>query len=309
MSDEPAGLAATLCTIDGVQAEWAHALGRLLEEFGYAARVGAAPGTEGGWYLGDYLAFRPAANAAAPMGADAERLMAVLDSQASLLDAVEEAGGLAAEFADYGMLHRDCAAVTLCRAGEELGAFVPLAPPPRARNARKLAHFPLEFIVARLSIGDAERLEPGDMVIATRGPWPAALPGIRAASSGASFDPASGRLGRGRHNTPDQKETPAMVHTPDTAELSVPVTLRLPDTVVTAAELERLANGGTLELGPVVEGLTVSLSVGGRGIGDGELVRLGDRFAILLENPAANEAEAAAQAQPLAIDAGDAGEG
>lgn len=96
-----------------------------------------------------------------------------------------------------------------------------------------------------------------------------------------------------------------MVQAFETAELSVPVTLRLPDTVVTASELDKLADGGTLELGPVVEGLTVSLSVGGRSIGDGELIRLGDRFAILLEKPAKSEAQLVDQTSTLDDESGE----
>lgn len=68
-----------------------------------------------------------------------------------------------------------------------------------------------------------------------------------------------------------------------TRQLSVPVTIHLADIAVTQADLERMAQSGTFDLGAVSEGLSARLSVGGRSIGSGEIVRLGDRFAVLLD--------------------------
>lgn len=68
-----------------------------------------------------------------------------------------------------------------------------------------------------------------------------------------------------------------------TVELTVPVTVRLPAVAVPAAELTTLAEGGTIRLMPLAEGLEVELLVAGRPIATGELVRLGNDFAVLVE--------------------------
>ncbi len=75
-----------------------------------------------------------------------------------------------------------------------------------------------------------------------------------------------------------------------TLSLTVPVTVRLPAIGVAAAELATLAEGGTVRLMPLAEGLEVELLVAGRPIATGELVRLGDDFAVLVERIAGRAA-------------------
>ena len=78
--------------------------------------------------------------------------------------------------------------------------------------------------------------------------------------------------------------------------LTVPVAVHLADIAVSQADLAGMAETGTLDIGAVSEGLRVALSIGGRPIGHGEIVRVGDRFAVLLEQttPAAEPPEPAA---------------
>ena len=283
-SPAPAGLAPVLCEIDPQQAQWTQALARALRSAGFEVRVESAHGEEPGWYLGETCAFRPAPGDAAPVGAPAERLVEVLAQHEPLLADIEAASGLAAEFTQYGPLGRDCASIALRSKGEERGAIAALANPPRATVPIQLEPQSLRCTIARLAMAEAEALGPGDMVIAFAGPW--ALAGMSDApgAARASFDPATGAIRTGLYTTSSGENRLAEQN--DNPGLAVPVTISLPDTVLSGAELEALAAGGTVTLGPVAEGLTVSLAVGGRAIGQGELVRLGDRFAVLLEGPA-----------------------
>jgi flagellar motor switch/type III secretory pathway protein FliN len=64
------------------------------------------------------------------------------------------------------------------------------------------------------------------------------------------------------------------------------LTIRLPDRMTSAASLSSLAPGTTLALGPLTEGMPVELRVADRLLARGELVQLGDRFAVLIESRA-----------------------
>ena len=88
--------------------------------------------------------------------------------------------------------------------------------------------------------------------------------------------------------------------TPEAAAgLMVPVTIHLADMAVDQADLARLGETGTFDLGAVHEGLSATLLIAGRRIGQGEIVRIGDRFAVLLDH-----AETAEQT-PDEAEAGD----
>jgi flagellar motor switch/type III secretory pathway protein FliN len=67
------------------------------------------------------------------------------------------------------------------------------------------------------------------------------------------------------------------------AGLKVPVSIRLPDHNIDAATLAALRPGGNLVLGPVIQGLQVILSVGGKEVARGEMVEIGDSFAVHIE--------------------------
>jgi flagellar motor switch/type III secretory pathway protein FliN len=298
MNVAPQGIGSALARIDASQVGWANAAARRLARIGIDTRIALAePGTEE-WYLGASFAFRPSAGNRAPLGAAAEVLTAMLSKAEPLLAAVEAAIGHAAEFDDHGALPDAAAALTLMRAGEALGELVVRAaledtepPAPRALLA-------LEATAARLGLADAEALGPGDLVILTRGPWP--LSAAPDDCPPCCFDPVSGRLGASFPIAEfPQEPTPmsnphAFASAP--APLAVPVVVRLADLLLAPDEIAAIAAGGTVDLGPVAEGLEVTLSVGGRPIGRGAIVRLGDRFGVLLEEPVPTRAPAAAQA-------------
>jgi flagellar motor switch/type III secretory pathway protein FliN len=56
--------------------------------------------------------------------------------------------------------------------------------------------------------------------------------------------------------------------------------------MTSAASLSSLAPGMTLALGPLTEGMPIELRVADRLLARGELVQLGDRFAVLIESRA-----------------------
>lgn len=291
MNAAPQGIAAALARIDANQVGWANAAARRLARIGIDARIALAEPIAAQWYLGANFAFRPPASTRAPLGAAGSTLAAVLSAHEPLLAEIETAIGYAAEFDDHGALPHASAALTLTRAGEAMGDLVVHAAledteplPPRALLA-------LEAVAARLGLIDAEALAPGDLVILSRGPWP-----LAAAPTGmppCTFDPATGRLGAGFGiaEPPQEPATMSDHHAfaaapAAPAPLAVPVVVRLADLLLGPDEIAAIAAGGAVDLGPVAEGLEVTLSVGGRAIGRGAVVRLGDRFGVLLEEPA-----------------------
>jgi flagellar motor switch/type III secretory pathway protein FliN len=289
MNAAPQGIGSALSRLDASQIGWANAAARRLARIGIDARIALAEPQAGQWYLGANFAFRPPANERAPIGAATAVLAAVLSEHEPLLAEIETAIGYAAEFDDHGALPQAAAALTLSRGGKALGELVVHAalddiepPAPRAPLA-------LEVAAARLSLTDAEAIAPGDLVILTHGPWP--LSAAPDHCPPCSFDPASGRLGQSFPIAEPPLEQAAMPNpladTPAPTPLAVTVAVRLADLLLSADEIARITAGGTVDLGPVAEGLEVTLSVGGRAIGRGAIVRLGDRFGVLLEDPAA----------------------
>ena len=80
-------------------------------------------------------------------------------------------------------------------------------------------------------------------------------------------------------NTPDQSDAASRF-----GALQVPVTIRLPEQVVSAADIANLQSGATLILGPVVQGLIAELVVGGKALAHGEIVQVGTNFALLVDD-------------------------
>ena len=303
----PAFVAAAdgLPAVDEVQTARAHAAARCLSVRGLDVTCAPARKGEEEWYLGENFAFRPAPARSAPAGSAAEALASALDANEAPLDEIESALGLAAEFSAFGPLPSDCAVVHISHGGEDIGSIAVFRHPPLAPPARAFEPARLVCVAARLPLSEAQSLGPGDMLLLTAGTWAiigqdvgAALPPTLA------YDPATGRIGaallRSNRTTQDEPMTD-----PSSPDLTVPVSLHLSDTVLSAEELDDLATGGTVLLGPVEEGVSVDLLVGGRAIGRGELVRLGDRFAVLLANPAAAANQAAQEPGEAEADAAE----
>lgn len=284
------GLGTALPQLDPDHINWARAAAQRLATAGFDAAITTARGDDRShWYRGDRLAFAPLAPAPL-IGAPADELIAVLSANEAVLSIIEQALGIAAEFAAYAPLGEDVPVITLRRDGAvqaRIAVIAPLeplpAPPPMA-----LAR--LACIAARLSLADAERLAGGDMLVLAHGPWPLVeeegnaliAPGLPP----LGFDAATGKIMPVFAPTSTGSQgAPFVMPTSETpAGLTVPVVVHLADLAITQADLARLNETGTFDLGAVSDGLTATLLIGGRRIGQGDIVRLGDRFAVLLDH-------------------------
>lgn len=143
--------------------------------------------------------------------------------------------------------------------------------------------FVLEFEAAKLAVGEAALIEGGDLLLLPRRAsalWQAADDGrssvatvelaAMAVTAAAIYDEKDDGM-----NDDDASD--------ETVAFKVPVTIRLPVQYVDAAALAALRSGSSLMLGPLISGLAVELLVGGRRIGSGEIVEIGDNFAVLVD--------------------------
>ncbi len=156
----------------------------------------------------------------------------------------------------------------------------------------------LECVVAALDVDDASTIGRGDLLILRGGHWSATLGTAFGAVSGR-FDPFHSFFSVG---TGDPAQDQYAMSDEDTGgdggfgALKVPVSVKLPDQGLTIEELGRLRAGLAVPVGPIAAGLEVQLMVAGRTIAIGELVRLGDQFAVHIDRipqdslPAATDA-------------------
>jgi flagellar motor switch/type III secretory pathway protein FliN len=133
----------------------------------------------------------------------------------------------------------------------------------------------------RLPVAEAGDLMPGDLVLLVARPG-ATLEADTGTALAGQCDLLSGSFTPHPQGGPMAADTPAAPR-----DFAVPLTLRLPDRMTSAASLAGLRPGMALPLGPITEGMPVELLVAGRPLARGELVQLGDRFAVLIEERAA----------------------
>ncbi len=281
------GIGPVLAALESEQVGWTRNALCRLEERGFSGRIITADSQDGDFYLGDALAFAPAQNAAPLVGAAGEDLVACLDMHDDTMRQIEDAIGLAAEFHDYGPLAEAAAVIALARDGAAIGRVAIRKRVIVIHRKESLAILSLGFIAARLPIADAERLSPGDMLILERGPWSVIDCPSDLSVKPLGLHPETGVIALVLAPSQSAASTPPepinMTQPNDVAGLKVAVALHLADIALTTDELSALSERGTLDIGAVNEGLSATLSVGGRTIGRGEIVRLGDRFAVLLD--------------------------
>lgn len=192
--------------------------------------------------------------------------------------------------------------------------FLPAAMRPDILAQRdgepQLARTPLRarlgFRAATLALEDVETLARGALLCLPAGSVKATLDIPQMGQKWSGFWSLEGHIFRQDN---DQCEgEPAMAQaSPDLprAALKVPMTVRLPEAAIPAARIETLAEGGALELAPLSEGLEAELLVAGQIIAKGEIVRLGDTFAFLVDamaaphQPPAGAAASPQDAQPV----------
>lgn len=203
-------------------------------------------------------------------------LAALIDRLDVVLDRVEAALGVVVEFDATVMVPADgSVAVSVEWDGGRI-ALVPLAAAPPILPVRNPdARLPVALAVAgpRLGVDEAATIGLGDLLLLPAGRWPAKLR-------------SPGREERVGHYGPDmgdwiQGDTMADADT-TTGGFTVATTLSLPPVTATVAELEALRPGATIAIGPVTAGLMAELRVAGRMVAQGEIVRLGEQYALLV---------------------------
>ncbi len=140
---------------------------------------------------------------------------------------------------------------------------------------------------ARLTPEQAAGMAPGDLLLLARH-MPAMLAAVsqdKADPVGGRFDCQSGAFSAGAvfDDGDADMQDDDLEPSGAAAAFAVPVTLRLPGHSIDAATLAALGPGYVLPLSPLVQGLQVDLLVGGRRIARGEIVELGDNFAVHID--------------------------
>jgi flagellar motor switch/type III secretory pathway protein FliN len=148
--------------------------------------------------------------------------------------------------------------------------------PPSASHLPVTAS--LVIVGPRLTVIEASELSAGDLLLIPQKAATTLYTPHLPALTGA-FDLSTGQFSTGQTGAtmPDETLSP---------DFLVPLTIQLPDRMTSAASLAALVPGATLALGPLTEGMPVELCVAGRLLGRGELVQLGDCFAVLIEDRA-----------------------
>ena len=213
--------------------------------------------------------------------------VASLDHADPLLTRVEAALGIAMDAdAIVADAPNDAVCIAVQSGDDEIHLGIARAHPRRATWIAHAAVAPplgsmmpclvqLEAIGPRLDMVEASHLGDGDLLLIPNR-MPATLVAAHVAPVPGMIDLITGNFSAGQTGDTMSEEAP----TPD---FMVPLSIRLPDRMTSAASLSTLVPGTTLALGPLTEGMAVELRVGARLLARGELVQLGDQFAVLIE--------------------------
>jgi hypothetical protein len=224
----------------------------------------------------------------------ADAAVAALDALEPLLDRIEALTGWVMEpEATAAEAPADAILLRLEVGGTRFALAVPPAlwsvadaAAPGAALARVPLPARLGAVAAHLSVEDAGALAPGDLLVLHPAPWAGVLGVAPAGDLAVVYDPVTGAVASGRLDGGDG----VAEGVEGVRGFRVPVEIRLEGASATLEELAALREGGTLALGPLTAGLRVDLTVGGRPIANGEVVRLGDRYAVLVERVASDGA-------------------
>jgi flagellar motor switch/type III secretory pathway protein FliN len=280
------------------QAEMQSAAARLLSlDDAYTVRAnhrGAGPF----FVCADGTCFQIADELGQPIIANAEDLETIcdaLDASDFILRTLEAKLSLQLEPADIAAEIDNSRFVFLTLSGAEMG--VTIAIPNGHANARRwmeqaaqiapnAADTPcvlkLQCVAAHLDIAEARDLANGDMLLLTRrmamqiGAGPISLDGIFDSGDGL-FTAATGTETLERSSQMNDHEQPG-----DAEQFLVPVSIRLPDKMVSMETLAALKAGANLPIGPLLQGLPVDIVIAGQRLASGEIVQIGGDFAVLV---------------------------
>lgn len=153
------------------------------------------------------------------------------------------------------------------------------------------AAFQIQIFGPSLGVEAAATIEAGDLILiggiaaAARLIWPADTSAQTAQIISGRYDMLSGGFA-----TNSIGDTMATNATNGVTGFSVPLSIRLPNRMTTAAELSAMQPGTTINIGAVTQGLRVSILVADQEIACGELVQVGDQFGVLIEQKTVHRA-------------------
>jgi flagellar motor switch/type III secretory pathway protein FliN len=267
------------------------ALSMLLRHAGLQVQVVSADQAAPWFAAGEGAQFHIAAIDGRAVPLTPERISDSVTALASvdpMLIAVEGALGMSMDAdAMTAEMPVDAVILSLAKGGNNLHLAIPVTHPRREDWIQRAATLPpsdahMPCIVRidaqgpRLSVAEASDLSDGDLLlIPNRTTATLIRPHVEPVAG--MIDLTTGQFSAGQTGAP---------MTDDNSGFLVPLTIRLPDRMTSAASLASLEPGTTLALGPLTEGMPVELRVADRLLARGELVQLGDRFAVLIESRA-----------------------
>jgi flagellar motor switch/type III secretory pathway protein FliN len=214
--------------------------------------------------------------------------VAALDKFDPLLSNVENALGVSLEATHMTDAHRNGISIHVAQGHASLVLNIPRDHPHCAQwnaDASKLpphdAHMPcvvcIEINGPRLSIAEADNLASGDLLLMPQSAGATLRTAHLADVLGAYY------LTTGLFSVGQSGASMTDLNTTAVQDFLVPLTIRLPDRMTSAASLAALVPGTTLALGPLTDGIAVELRIADRLLARGELVQMGEGFAVLIE--------------------------
>jgi predicted RecA/RadA family phage recombinase len=232
-------------------------------------------------------------------------MVAALDAAEPLLSEIEARTGLLLDPADaVPLLPEESLVFEVASADQHYLVTLALSPdfdPPSALHqmfdaldidwSKVPVGFHIQIIGPSLSVEAAATLESGDLVLiggiaaGAKLIWPADTSVQTAQIISGRYDMLNG--GFIANSIGDSMATNA---TNGATGFSVPLSIRLPNRMTTAAELSAMQPGTTINIGAVTQGLKVSILVADQEIACGELVQVGDQFGVLIEQKVVHHA-------------------
>ena len=294
----------TLKSVEQSDAQAGNALLRLLGNVGTAALTDFASSPDYWFNSGANAAFAIAVDGMAAMTADVDLACDALDAAEPLLQRVEALLGLKldprdlqpkarilGDFADGPLARITCADVTLWIAlrpdAQDIAQWQAKADALPANQVAAPVRVAVMLTAARLTLEQATGIAAGDLLLLARN-IPATIVPVDAIQTDhvdGRFDALCGTFSAGPVFNDGDAEMPDddREQSRAPAAFAVPITLRLPGQFIDAATLSALAPGYVLPLSPLVQGLQVDLLVGGQRIARGEIVELGESFAVHID--------------------------
>jgi flagellar motor switch/type III secretory pathway protein FliN len=280
-----------------------------------AARLAVLDG--GDWAVcGQHILLRICITEGVPCIFHKDRLaemVTALDAAETLIAQIENRTGIALEpAATVSAVDEDALVFEIATTDRQSVVQMALLPgfmlPPAAKIAfdalaidwtRVPISYEVHIAGPMLTISSAAGIDVGDLLIiggvtSARIGWAIPNPNADMQNMVGRYDLLSGTFTANRSGVDMNNGEMSGTAPPD---FSVPLTIRLPNRSATAADLSAMRVGTTFHIGAVTQGLAVSVLVADQEIARGELVQVGDQFAVLIEHKVVH-----AQGEPVQDD-------